>query len=246
MLQNPLRRFEERLYRWALDDFQREINQGFPLLRRVADSVPKQVIQLLRSLPPERQLRLATTLVKNKVSTLIRVENAWYATAESLLWTPEDDKLYSWYRERIGQPRTQEEWQAHSLMWPKWKAMDKQKLMRAVRGEMVTLFPGQPPKKQVGDLHYRTNLHGFEVETVVLKGHTTWQLSYYHRIRNAPLGFDVNHIGLYSWLGIGSMTYWSQITDTTIPGAAHSLSDLCGHFLKAADGLLNGLLNMDG
>ena len=54
MSNNEVRqRLEERFHEWALNDFQREVAEDFPFLRRVAWSIPIKVIAIMRSLPFE-------------------------------------------------------------------------------------------------------------------------------------------------------------------------------------------------
>jgi hypothetical protein len=85
-------------------------------------------------------------------------------------------------------------------------------------------------------------VHGFELETIVYTGHS-WQLWYDRRLRHGPSGVDVNDISLLSWLGITSVTYWTYITEATIPEAAKTVGNLCRHFIAAADHFLAGLID---
>ena len=226
-----LTRFEGRFYQWALLDFRREIEQEFPLLRRVADPTPMRVIAIMNSRPREEQFRLCSCLVR---ANCVRI-----ASDSPIAWTAEDDKLHAWYRQRIGQAAL-DELPLERADLIAIRQCNKTSLMRAVQHELSLLHPDSPAEHEDGDLRYRTILHGFDLETVVLRGRTTWQLSYYHRIKNDQLGFDVRWISLYSWLGITNTTNWYLITDSTIPQAAATLRDLCSHFIQAADYLLRG------
>ena len=111
--------------------------------------------------------------------------------------------------------------------------------MRAVREELMLVFPGETPEKSNEELNFHATLHGFEVETIVYSGSSTWQLWYLHRLRHPASGLDVNHISLMSWLGIGQ-TYWWEITEATIPAVAKTVGDLCRHFIAAANTFLVG------
>jgi hypothetical protein len=232
-LPDLLTRFEDRFYQWAVLDSRREIEQGFPFLRRVADRISMRVIAVMTSLAREQQFRLG--------SCLVRANRVRIASDSPIAWTPEDDEIHAWYRQGVGQP-TRDELALDMAGLIAIRECDKKQLMRAVNRELGPLHSDSPAKHEDGDLRYRTSLHGFDLETVVLRGKKTWQLSYYHRIKHVPLGFDVMWISLYSWLGITSMTNWSLITDATIPQAAAALRDLCSHFIKAADNLLDGLV----
>ena len=117
---------------------------------------------------------------------------------------------------------------------------DNRELMRAVREELMLVFPGETPEKSNEELNFHATLHGFEVETIVYSGSSTWQLCYLHRLRHPASGVDVNHISLMSWLGIAGPTYWCEITEAAIPAVAKTVGDLCRHFIAAADTFLVG------
>jgi hypothetical protein len=117
--------------------------------------------------------------------------------------------------------------------------------MRAVRDELMLVFPGESRKQSRTELHYHSAVQGFDIETVVYSGLSTWQMAYFHRLRHPPSGLDVKEISLMGWLGIypSSLTYWWWITEATIPAAAKTVGDLCQHFLAAADDFLAGLVD---
>jgi hypothetical protein len=221
---------DERFYEWALRDFQREIAQDFPFLRRVGGSLDRKVIAIMQSLPLERQQQLATTLV--------RTNKVWFSEAPTR-WTAEDQGNYAWYGERISQ-LLREGPVGNTLRRRATLIRDKRELMRAVREELMLVFPGETPKKSNEELNFHATLHGFEVETIVYSGSSIWQLTYLHRLRHPASGLDVNHISLMSWLGIAGPTYWCEITEATIPAVAKTVGDLCRHFIAAADTFLVG------
>jgi hypothetical protein len=228
------RRLEERFYEWALNDFQREIAEDFPFLRRVAWSLPIKVIAIMRSLPLEARQQLGSTLVRTH---RVRITAEEVATT----WTADDERMRAWYHEQMRHP-VREVLEANSL--ERWATYirDKRELMRAVRDELMVAFPGEAPRKSRTELRFHTSVHGFELETIVDAGHS-WQLCYEHRLRHGPSGVDVKDISLLSWLGITSVTLWYYITEVTIPEAAKTVGGLCRHFIAGADHFLAGLID---
>ena len=184
----------------------------------------------MQSLPLERQQRLATTLV--------RTNKVWFSEVPTR-WTAEDEVNYAWYGERTSQ-LLREESEGDTLERRATSIRDIRGLMRAVREELMLVFPGQTPEKSNEELHFHATLHGFEVETIVYSGSSTWPLFYLHRLRHPASGLDVNHISLMSWLGIAGPTYLWGITEATIPAVAKTVGDLCRHFIAAADTFLVG------
>jgi hypothetical protein len=228
------RRLEERFYEWAVNDFQREIAEDFPFLRRVGWSLPINVVAIMRSLPLEARQQLGSTLVRtHKV----------HITAEAVATTctVDDERMRAWYYEQMRHP-VREDLEANSLeRWATYIS-DKRELMRAVREELMLVFPGEAPRKSKTELRFHTSVHGFELETFVFAGHT-WQLWYLHRLRHEPSGVDVSDISLLTWLGITTVTYWRYITEPTIPEAAKTVGDLCRHFIAGADHFLAGVID---
>ena len=230
------RLLDERFYDWALRDSQREIAQDFPFVRRVDGSTTLRFVAIMKSLSLEERQQLA--------STLVRTNKVWIISNLPTRWTPADDRIIAWYGERI-RIQLREEWEGSSASQLARHATyirDKRELMRAVRDELMLVFPGKSRQQPKKELHFHATVHGFDIETVVWSGSRTWQMAYFHRLRHPPSGLDVNHISLLSWLGI-THTYWWWITEATIPAAAKTVGDLCRHFLAAADDFLAGLVD---
>ena len=57
-------KFEERLYRWALQDWKREIDEDFPLLGSLKDALAQRCLRIMRSLDEENRRLMATALAK--------------------------------------------------------------------------------------------------------------------------------------------------------------------------------------
>jgi hypothetical protein len=56
--------FAVRYYRWAREDFRREIGQGFPLLGSIKGTAALRLLAAMESLGPDEQVRFADALVK--------------------------------------------------------------------------------------------------------------------------------------------------------------------------------------
>ncbi len=222
------RSLHERFYEWAIADFQREIAQDFPFLRQVGGTTNLRIIALMKSVSLEERRQLASTLVR-------RMNRFWMGSEVPMRWTPEDDRILAWYHERI-RIQLREEWEGRLERYATY-IRDKRELMRAVRDELMLVFPGKSRKQSKTELHFHATVHGFDIETVVRSG-SSWQLWYFHRLRHPPSGLDVSDITLMSWLGIQTPTLWWEITEASIPATAKTVGDLCRHFIAAADHFL--------
>lgn len=231
------RLFHQRFYEWPFRDFQREIAQDFPFVRRIA-GLNLRFLAIMKSLSLEEQQQLASTFVN--ASTFTSKNKVGMDTEFPTRRTPEDYRRLKWYGERA-RIQLREEWEANNPERYATYIRKYRELMRAVRDELMLVFPGKPPKPSKEELHFHATVQGFDIETVVYSGHSTWQLCYCHRLRYPPRGLDVNEICLNTWLGIPGQTYWRRITKDTIPAAAKTVGDLCRHFIGGADHFLAGL-----
>ena len=231
------RLFHERFNEWAFRDFQREIAQDFPFMRRIV-GLNLRFLAIMKSLPPEEQQQFASAFVNS--TRFSSANKVGMDTEFPTRRTPEDHQRLLWYRERV-RIQVREECEGNAL--ERWATYirDYRELMRAVRDELMVVFPGTSPKPSKKELHFHTTVQGFDIETVVYSGHSTWQLWYFHRLRYRPRGLDVSDICFNRWLGVGGPTYWRRITKDTIPEAAKTLGDLCRHFIGGAEHFLADL-----
>ncbi len=229
------RLFHERFYEWAFRDFQREIAQDFPFMRRIV-GLNLRFLAIMKSLSPEEQQQLASAFVNT--SPFSSANKIGMDTAFPTRRTPEDHQRLLWYGER-SRIQLREEWEGEHERYATY-IRDYRELMRAVRDELMLVFQGESPKPSKKELQFHTTVQGFDIETVVYSGHTTWQLWYFHRIRYRPRGLDVDNISFNRWLGLGQ-TYWKRITKDTIPAAAKTVGDLCRHFIGGAEHFLADL-----
>ena len=182
----------------------------------------------MKSVSLEERRQLASTLVR-------RMNKFWMGSEVPMRWTADDDRILAWYHKRI-RIQLREEWEGSSesiLARHATYIRDKRELMRAVRDELMLVFPGKSRKQSKTELHFHATVQGIDIETVVWSG-SSWQLWYFHRLRHPPSGLDVSDITLMSWLGIQTPTLWWEITQASIAATAKTVGDLCRHFIAAA------------
>ena len=227
--------FAVRYYRWALDDFRREIRENFPLLRTVKESLAIRLVGYMESLSVEERLELATALVKRNHRKALEITGDVWATAE--------EELVRTYRDVARIPRPEEaEWQRALLSGSDRFNVNRGRFLVAVKDELApVLGSGGEPFSTKDEWRYRTPIGPWSIETYIDVGGRA-PLGYFHSIRAGeprPLREGVSLLG---WLGIGGgHTLWSQLTEADTPSAAKSLSRICAHFVQAAPGLLAGL-----
>ena len=67
--------FWVRYFNWSLAETQRELREGFPLLKKIKSASALGYIDYLESLPKEQQRRLAMALVKRGYKHIIELTN---------------------------------------------------------------------------------------------------------------------------------------------------------------------------
>jgi len=80
-IQEATDEFVTRYYRWALEDCQREVNEGFPLLRAIKSRFILRVLAVMEPLQKEQRIRLSIALVKRFHERAVEVTGE-YLTAE--------------------------------------------------------------------------------------------------------------------------------------------------------------------
>src|SRR5271165_6693535 len=81
----------ERCYRWAAKDAVREIEEGFPLVRRVKSQDAYRFLEMIENLVKSNRLKLVTALVRRF--------HMGGPAAVAAVTTPEDQRLITGYLE---------------------------------------------------------------------------------------------------------------------------------------------------
>jgi hypothetical protein len=228
------RRFDEQFYTWALNDFYREIDKGFPFFHAFkVGEVPKLMAHLSRLRRPS-QREFAEALVTR-----------WWspdARGDLMHLTERQKQIVDQYYAIAGAPRRYEVSlvAAESAQSPK-ATLDRRRFTRGVRKELDDLF-GHPGERTPGTTCRYTARHGrWTVQTWVDTGGRFHQLSYAHVI-SAPEHVPLKeHISFLAWLGVSSQTMWSYLYDSDVRLVIGTLGRLCQHFLNALPILLKGL-----
>ncbi|HWQ91674.1 MAG TPA: hypothetical protein VN673_08380 [Clostridia bacterium] len=247
--------FDIRYYRWALQDFKREIDEGFPFLKGFKTGSPAEVLAMMSSRTRSEQLTLASALVK-------RFHKNAVETAGDRM-TGEEEAVCKEYLDRV--PRThpvEVDMLRRAAASERGVYANRGRLVRLVKAELKTagmqVFESED---LAGVLSYQNTVDGWQIITRIHTRERHAQLAYNHTIdsMNKPVLVtwakgtwregqqDMcpvqlhNWISLVGWLGISSRTQWSDLVDSDGPQVANELAALCKHFLHAAPTLLAGL-----
>lgn len=242
--------FGVRYYRWALRDFEREIENGFPHVSQFKSGPCWHVNDMMTRMTPEERRFLGRALVRRFHKEAVMAlgeeisesETRWCDEflARALYPSPEGEALER--RVRAGEH-------------PKY--IKRGRLRSLVKKELsasgLQIFE---PEYEAQVLRYRSVVEGWEIITHIHSGERQAQLAYEHIIWSFEKVRPVkvwngdeelwpvqlhNWISFAGWLGICSRTEWTGLVDEDGPKAAKELSALCQHFLNVAPMLLKGL-----
>lgn len=228
-----------RLYHWAMQDFLREADEGFPILKRIKNRhLMFHVLPALESLDTEKQKRLISALVKKAHFYVV-----WLIYGEDL--TPEEKSIYRWYKETTKQLSHDE-----SLLYQ--KVLDGKLNIRVKRKKLA-----EEIKKLLGPVlgdyyepfeddwkiwRYSTTVGNWTLNTELDVEGDYVQLRYRHQIspKGVSLVLPMGGISIFDWYGIRGLQ-WDLLMDEDIEDTAQVMAWLCSHFLEACEELLDGL-----
>lgn len=243
--------FNNRYYRWAGLDFEREISEQFSGFKLFSSGSAFRVYRFMQQLSASDQLTLARGLLKKF--------HREAATALEERPGPREDALLSslkQYRRRYD-PLTQEAQLAV-------RAQNGEKIRfaskRSVRSEIVKCFKvafgsgcvGTQYLDDCDDVVFDLPIGSWIIHTYFDFGRYETALSYGHSISNRLTfssndGGDVaivslaSFVSFNSWLGVSSQTEWSNIFETDVDHACSAAVTLCRRFFDGAPVLLDGL-----
>jgi hypothetical protein len=213
-------RFSIGYYRWAGREWEREIRDGYPLLRSLPTPYAGLVVDFLENTLSAEQRDLLVRARRKKFHPLAAAALGEELTAE------EKDVLArfeAWSTQRL-----------HLLGSASGRTARERKPWAAVLKERLD-FLG-PARKLQGPLEWThtTEVNGWIVTTWLDLGGRFMDVSYGHDLADAakPKPSFQRFISLLSWLGLSSATKWNVPGDDIEP-SAETLVRLCRHFLAA-------------
>jgi hypothetical protein len=230
--------FAVRYYQWAMEDFWREIREGFPLLRRIKGSRVPRLLAIVESLQPEEQFRLAVALVKRVHPRALELLHAPLTTEEKVLVSRLLDLLV------IPTPGEMEISRQITVGTISLK-VSRKGFAALIKKELQPILGNVTERCGPHEWLYTTPIENWIVYTFIDVGGRHHQLNYEHTIGlpDTPLYTNlVERVSLLRWLGITGQTMWDELTEPELPEAAKTLALLCSHFMQATPKLLEGLV----
>ena len=225
-------KFDERYYRWALLQWEREIAEDFPLLRSIYDNNAQLAIRLMTSIGKDQQGLLAETLAKRFRKPMLA---QW---GES--FTAENEQFEKLFMRECSRSICSAPSYQHSKNTQAHKASPKDLKRRLLKA--LTPVLGQPCERSGGAVcKYRTMIGPWQVVTYFDVGARFHQLSYAHDIMTAGQIYLARSISLLSWLGISSQVMLQKIDQGNAEAIAHALARIIERFVDVVPELLEAL-----
>jgi len=227
--------FAVRFYRWALQDFYREIQLGLPLIASIKGGTATRFIEIWETLSKDVRTVLPLAFVKYAHTRAVAI------TGEYL--TPSESEVNESYRKlaREHSELEQEVWRRRLAGQGRVKKVDGRKFTRRVKQELRPVVGEHWQFSYSTDTKYLLDMDPW---TVYTWAHTGQPATYDQGVVAA--GHEHVYLWertcLFSWLGIPGQFFWDlMLDDDDADAAAISIGVLCGHFVAAVRGLLDGL-----
>jgi hypothetical protein len=225
--------FAVRYYRWARGEFRREIEQGFPVLKRLKTRPSSLCLHWMAKLTPENQLKFGDGLAKR-----FRKE-ALQSTGEGLDdWQKALIKRYTDSTVSIPHPRGDlPDISAAALR------LRRKNMATLLKSHLAPVFNQEPKNLGGGTWRYTNAIAELQLETHLDFGGRSRLVEYSHNIVFSGYQLLVQFASVESWLGLAGGTSWSHldVDDSEAEGTAQLIAELCAHFLEVAPGLVDGL-----
>jgi hypothetical protein len=231
--------FLVKLYRWARADFQREIDEGFPLLRGIDGRTTYGLLGLMESLPAAERLAFVSFLLRRFHQRAAEVLGERETGDERRF-----QEMFSNTFQTINHLEQQRLEQARGL-GPLLEGKERDAIIKRVREELHEphyVWPRSGPWKGMS----------FEVEKgafrIVTRLYTRMSVSlcYDHAVQNKGMeGYNQNmafycdRLSVYSWLGVSGQTMWMGLRAGDVERVASHVVRLSRHFIEGVGALLD-------
>jgi hypothetical protein len=239
--------FDLRYYRWSLDQFEREIECSFSMLRRFKFGSPKSTCDFMTKLCREDQSTLARSLVKRMHPRAVRILGEEESDKELRLREKRDGSF-------TGDAGFAAEVSARRRSGERLNFAKRGQIKKALINEFLEKFGsacidldnvGHDP-----EVEFKMNIAGWIVTSFFDFGAKGMVFYYSHSIASQER-FDYvgvkwpmlmgSMISFNSALGISSQTEWEYVLPDDIQGVVQFAVALCGRFFEALPMLLEGL-----
>jgi hypothetical protein len=238
--------FDVRYYLWAISEFEKEIENGFPILRQFKAGGAWKTYQFMLNLPNSEQLVLARALLKRSHPNAVSTLGETCSIEETLLCSRKDAAFSNIVS--FG-----EEIRARKNAGEPIKLASKQKIRKVITTQFKAAFGTECIDLAIvdeeDDLRFKMKRAGWIVKTSFWFGRGETILDYSHLIESEeifPHRDGIVAMGLIggasfnAWLGVGR-SQWSYITDEEIEPTCATVMKLCAHFFETLPKLLNDL-----
>lgn len=200
------------LYRWAQRDWDREVSEGFSLVRALGRRTTEFFVSFSESLSSSERSVLGRAVLK-KFHPL---------AAQALEEKHTSDELDVLTRLERSMPAPAADLGGRC---------DRKALRKALKSELGFLGKAKPFGGP-SDWEYLTPAGAWELRTFIDTGGRLKDVSYNHSLRNGA-GLELRRISLLSWLGISGVTKWNVDSEEEMQESARALARACHLFVEA-------------
>lgn len=220
---------ERRLYYWALEEWKREIDSDFALLRIINDQAVRVVLKLMEERDRDNQLALAAVLVKRNRRYWL---DKWQET-----YSEEEKKLDQLHFDEYRRAKTERLTGIHPQ--ERGKPLTAKRVISIIREPLERVLNSKC-KKEGEEWYFETVLGQWTIRTSFFIHVKDCSLLYVHVICG-PGNLGIIGMGNFAeWLGAQGV-FWNYEGESDLPLVGEAMARACGYFLSAVPKLVEGL-----
>jgi hypothetical protein len=232
--------FVVKLYRWACADFQREMEEGFPLIKGIESPTTYCLLTLMDSLSKDKRLIFASGLLKRFHIRAVQLLGDTISAEQHGLF----ERLSSSFA--VTNPLLRQRWDTAPKLGPTLEPKQRRKIIDRVRDELHEPYCVWPKSGPWVGTSFEVEKGGFRILTRFWPG-TRVSFSYDHAILDKAKGyywepdttFYCDKLSIHSWLGISWETMWMDLRAGEVERVGKDLVRLCRHFIEGVAELLD-------
>jgi len=238
------KQFAVNYYRWAQREFQREVENDFPLLSRLRCRFSLRVYEFMLSLPPDQRRIFALARVKHSNPEATEVCGELITETEREMLRAYQNKSVVEYPAvgavHYGGPSKREQEIEGAIRKKELRAQHSNKAFRATVLARVTQgLRGTPEVDQLEGIKHVAQADDWTITTSIgLKGKFPMRYTQYLKAREG-LSLETS---FHRWMGIMGDTYWDLLTTDATEEATEQLVSLCARFISEGPRLLPEVL----
>lgn len=226
--------FAVRYYRWAHREFQQEVLNDFPWLKRLDIRAARTCLRQMAHYSLAEKKCFASALVKRFHPQAVKLLGDSISSSESRMIGEYTNSIVLMLDPAV------DDFAEERLPPESISAVGPREMKRVLKKSLAAVL-GQEREVGGGTWKYVSSKSHAEIQTWLDVGGSNHQACYHHTVVYSGRILLLDHVSVLSWLGLSGQTCWCSLDKVKAGTTAYLVRDLCAHFLNATAALLDEL-----